>query len=129
MKFKKSKSFKDLKDLMDDPDIIPASPGGLQVIGRLEADEYWEWRTTIEELMHHKTKVSLAEKEVRIKELETALIRRDLYNIKNETETIQLGYNDLKSKLEKRHKISLNNTTIEPSNFEIKLLEAKDREV
>ena len=123
MKFK-NKNKDDKPELV--PEIIPYGPGGLEIIGRLNAEEYWEWRTTIEELLHADTKINGAFRDVKIKELETALLRREWTEAKNNAELAKTEYNKLKSKLEKNHKISLDETTIEPTNFEIRKLKKED---
>jgi len=108
------------------PDIIPRAPGDLKVLGRLEPVEYWEWRTTIEELMHAVTKVSVATANIRIKELETALVRRDGAEVKRQSGLVKAEYERLKLKLERKHNLSLNETVISPENFEIRELKHKD---
>lgn len=106
---------------------LPAPiPGGLKVLGRLEPDEYWEWRTTIEEMMHAKTRVDLAASHVRIKELETALLRREQSEKARQINVCKDEYDKLKRNLEKKHKLSLAETVISPENFEIRRLKHKD---
>lgn len=108
------------------PDLPEKVPGALKSLGRLTAEEYWEWRTTVEELMHAQTRSTVAQKDCRIKELETALLRRDWTERQRMCEAAKAEYDRFKKKLEDIHGFSLENTSIEPTNFEVRLLKEEN---
>lgn len=126
--FKKQldKNIKEVKPESNADDLPEKVPGNLKVIGRLKPEEYWEWRTTVEELMHAATKTVVSERNIQIKSLELALVRRDCTEAKRQAELAKVEYGRLKLVLEKKHDLSLSETVISSENFEIRVLKNED---
>ena len=85
----------------------------------LKAEDYWEWRTTMEEIEHAKTshslnqmKLKLMEAQGQILRMEMALFRQRLSESSQYLEKCKEDYLPFKSKLEDKYNISLKNASI-----------------
>lgn len=107
-------------------DLPTKVPGGLRLMGKLEDGEYWEWRTTLEEIDHSKTKSEVARLQLKIKEFEMLLLRKHLAELANNTKLCLSEYDKLKADLEKKYDLSLENVVIDQFNFEIRELDEKE---
>ena len=92
--------------------------------------QYWEWRTTIEEMNHLETKFKMSqlyatslEKELEIQRLKANLYKEIVKQHQTNWESGKKEYERFKEVLEKEHNISLNNKIIDDVTFEIKDLD------
>lgn len=89
--------------------------------------KYWEWRTSIEEMLHHKTKLLLSEeqhKTLRALE-EVSKMKSQLHSLvisksKNKLEEIEKDYNQFIEQLEKELGFSIKGKMIDPYTYEVK---------
>ena len=98
-------------------------------IAKMTPAQYWEWRTTVEELEHSKTKGEMVMMEIKICDREAAVIDKERkLKVKKYQDTtekydkIKTDYEGFKRKLEDELGINMNNTVICPYTFEIRKL-------
>lgn len=98
-------------------------------IAKLNPAQYWEWRTTIEEMNHAKTKMELAKLEIKICDRESAIVDRERklkakkYEKMNEIhDKMNNDYMKFTGRLETELDISMKNTVIEPHTYEVRKL-------
>lgn len=91
----------------------------LENIGKLKADEYWEWRTSVaewkkgeEELKNRQLLQALMEKDLEINRLRIQLFKTQSEDHKGKVSQLKQEYEDTKARLEKKHKVSLNDCII-----------------
>jgi len=96
---------------------------------KLTGSQYWEWRTTIEEMNHSETKYNLIhtkaclmEKEIEIQKLKLMLFKQSIKNASEAYQNSKKEYDRFKSSLEKELGISLNDKLIDEVTFEVKEL-------
>jgi hypothetical protein len=91
----------------------------LKQIGKFKPEEYWEWRTSVsewkkaeEELKIRQLQYILMEKEIEISRLKMQLYKINTEDYKATVTRLKTEYDDFKQKMEKKHKISLNDCII-----------------
>ena len=96
---------------------------------RLCAADYWEWRCSIEELQHSKTKHLVKQAELqcfknseRIASLEYEVFKYRYKLFEEQAECSQKEYNNFKARLEEKIGFSLNGCSISPDTFEVNKL-------
>jgi hypothetical protein len=95
---------------------------------KLTPQEFWEWRAHINWMFKVSSDLKLAELEAKMmkSEYENKVMQLQLHNktrlesAKQAVETSKGEYNALKSRIEERLKISLNNKAIDELTFEVK---------
>ena len=101
----------------------------MNVIGKLEAQEYWNWRFLIAEMQHEETKAKLKqqtlanmEKDMEIAKLRTFIYKKSVQDAQDKVKEKQLDYHQFKHGLEEKYGLSLNNASIDDITFEISKL-------
>lgn len=100
----------------------------MEKLPRVKPEMYWEWRTTIEEMDHAKTKFNLckANAELLRRETENAALRHQLHLKTKIVESESLvdaakkEYDNMKCKIEKDLGFSLENKMIDDLTYEVK---------
>lgn len=94
---------------------------------KLNAGQYWEWRTTIEEMQHAATKLdnhrlmfALMDKDIEIQKLRLAAYKEQVRAAETRSEDAKKDYADQKAKLEKALGRSLTGVVIDDVTFEIR---------
>jgi hypothetical protein len=102
----------------------------MNVIGKLEAAEYWNWRFLIAEMQHEETKAKLKsqvlsgmEKDLEIAKLKTFIYKKSIQDAQDKVKEAQLSYHEFKAQLEEKYGFSFNNTTINDITLEISKLD------
>lgn len=92
---------------------------GNEILAVLSPEDYWEWRTSVEEMEHAKTKYDLylfklriMEKDIRLLQLETALFKSTIKQMADEKDLMKEEYNKFKTKLENKYGLSLSDCLI-----------------
>jgi len=98
---------------------------GEEVLAVLSPADYWEWRTTVEELDHSDTKLvnmnlklKLMETQQRMLSMEMALFRNQVSDATETKELAMQEYKKFKEKLEEIYEISLSDCVIRDT-FEV----------
>ena len=113
-----SKNFNLIPDMYkDDPEVIAV----------LKAEDYWEWRTTIEEMKQQELKVELTntkqkllDAELRCASLQNALFKHSINQVMIQRDKMKKDYDDNIKKLEDKYKISLKDCIIGDINYEVR---------
>jgi hypothetical protein len=95
-------------------------------MSKMKAEQYWEWRTTIEEMEHSKTKLknvrlemALMERNVEILKLRNNMYKEVVRNQEFEHKRIVDEYGKFIEKLEKEIGCSIRDKIIDPVTFQI----------
>jgi len=85
----------------------------------LKAEDYWEWRTTMEEMDHSKTSYSLTTMKMRLMESQAHILRMEIALFKSKllesaahVDKLKEDYKPFREKLEKKYNISFKDVTI-----------------
>lgn len=96
-------------------------------VDRLSPGQYWEWRCTIEEMQHAKTRLeqkrlmqALMEKELEVQKLKSMIFKEQIKLEEEKHKSSMAEYDRFKAKLEKDIGRSLSNTVIDDITYEIK---------
>lgn len=102
---------------------------------KIKADQYWEWRTTVEEMGHSETKLKLVrmshalmEKEIENQRLKSAMYKAQIKAHEEQHNLAKKNYEELKLRIEKKIGQSLNNCVIDDVTFEVKSLDEYNSE-
>lgn len=102
---------------------------------KIKADQYWEWRTTVEEMDHSETKLklirmthALMEKEIENQRLKSAMYKAQIKTQEEQHALAKKNYQELKLRIEKKIGQSLNNCVIDDVTFEVKSLDENSLE-
>lgn len=108
---------------------------GLKVLARMSPEQYWEWRTTIEEMDNAKNKQMIAEllftnKQLEIDVLQAGLqqFRRDIADKAGIVKQRESDYDKIKADLGKNLGIDMENTLVDPYTYDVKQLPDDMRE-
>lgn len=92
----------------------------------LTNEEYWQWRSLIEELTHSKTKILLEQKryeimglQLQVEKLKQEMFREKINLAKAAYARAERDYGNFKIELEKRIGRSLNNCAIDDITYKI----------
>ena len=90
-------------------------------VAKMSPAQYWEWRTTVEEMNHAETKLKLKELEIKISDREAAIIDRErkiksiqLQKLNENRDKIKSDYKVFQENLEKKLNVNLTDTVICP---------------
>ena len=96
-------------------------------VDKLSPGQYWEWRCTIEEMQHAKTRLeqkrmiqTLMEKEIEIQKLRSMVYKEQVKIEEDKHKTAVAEYDKFKAQLEQSLGRSLNNTAIDDITYEVK---------
>ena len=100
---------------------------------QLTPGQYWEWRTTIEEMQHSSLKLkhsrlthSLMERDIEIQKLKAIIYKNRIKEFEAQYDLSKKEYERFKESLEKDLGVSLSNKVIDDITFEVKELDVKD---
>lgn len=103
---------------------------GNEILGVLTSENYWKWRTTIEELDHCKTKVHLKQAiykahhlEIERAKLVAIEAKRNVVEQMREVEKYKEDYENTKKEIESSVGCSLNGCVIDQFTYEVKKIE------
>ena len=106
------------------PDMYKDDP---EVIAVLRPADYWEWRTTIEEMKQLELKVELTnikqkllDMELRCASLQTALFKHSINQVIIQRDKMKKDYDEHIKKLEEKYNISLRDCIIGDINYEVR---------
>ena len=112
---------------MNEQIIKPDADKNPDILATLNSADYWEWRTSISEMDHAKTKsdlmhmkLKLLESEHRVRTLEMALFKTQVRQAIAEKEKLKKEYEDHKKRLEEKYKVSFDDCIIGEYNYEVK---------
>ena len=95
-------------------------------VDKLSPGQYWEWRCTIEEMQHAKTRLeqkkmiqTLMEKEIEIQKLRSMVYKDQVKAEEEKHKSSVAEYEKFKAQLEKDLGRSLNNTSIDDITYEV----------
>lgn len=95
-------------------------------MAKLSKVQYWEWRCTIEEMKTaelNKSReilsIKLMEKEIELQQIRLKHRKRNLELVNHEVTKAKDEYERFKADLEKKLKLSLKDTSIDPVTYEI----------
>ena len=107
---------------------------GNEVIATFSGDDYWEWRTTVEEMEHAKTKhdlmlmkLRLMEKDAKILTMEIAFFKQRIKETGENKEFINEQYDVYKERLENKYGISLSECLIKDTYEVVKAPQNEDQ--
>lgn len=96
---------------------------------KLNADMYWEWRTTVEELKSAKLNErrihlerELLNKEIENKKMRLALFKETVTSAQSEVLKATKEYEKMKQRIEEKVGFSINNCVIDDITLEVKKL-------
>jgi DNA-binding XRE family transcriptional regulator len=99
----------------------------------LTSEEYWKWRSLIEELTHNKTKLLLEQKrydimglQIQIEKMKQEMFREKINLAKATYARSERDYGEYKIELEKKLGRSLNNCAIDDITYKISDLNNKE---
>jgi predicted transcriptional regulator len=102
-------------------------------IAKLTPAQYWEWRTSLEELSHEDTRVEVARLRQRIAELKVseAQLEAKVADVgareaQIHRSKLNADFHQFRERLEKELGISLRNCTIHPYSYEVTLHDTKE---
>jgi len=106
--------------------VIDAEFFNIGATAKMTGAQYWEWRTTVEEMLHAKSKANIAQLKKQVLDLQAIELnlkaRLEAFVVKDATnhkEEVASDYQDFRKKLETQLGVSIENCSIDPINFEV----------